>query len=75
MNQLANEYINEKVVERIQSIDDCRHIACAKTIQLKVDYLVSCKFQTLIVNASLELEDTILDNKQYKSGWDSTIRH
>ncbi len=37
MNQLANEYINEKVVGET-SMDDCRHIACA-TIK-KVDYLV-----------------------------------
>jgi len=37
INQLAEEYIKEKVVGET-SIDDCRHIACA-TIN-KVDYLV-----------------------------------
>ena len=38
MNQLAEEYVKEKV-EGQTSIDDCWHIACA-TIN-KVDYLVS----------------------------------
>lgn len=38
INELALEYIKEKVVGET-SIDDCRHIACA-TIN-KVDYLVS----------------------------------
>jgi len=45
MNQLANEYINEKVVGET-SIDDCRHIACA-TIK-KVDYLVSWNFKHIV---------------------------
>ena len=38
VNQMAEEYIREKVVGET-SRDDCRHIACA-TIN-KVDYLVS----------------------------------
>jgi hypothetical protein len=37
INQLAEEYIKEKVVGET-SINDCRHIACA-TIN-KVDYLI-----------------------------------
>ena len=41
INQLAQEYIKEKVVGKT-SIDNCRHIACA-TIN-KVDYLVSWNF-------------------------------
>ena len=45
MNQLANEYINKKVVGET-SIDDCRHIACA-TIE-KVDYLVSWNFKHIV---------------------------
>ncbi len=45
MNQLAIEYINEKVVGET-SIDDCRHIACA-TIN-KVDYLVSWNFKHIV---------------------------
>jgi len=45
MNQLANEYINEKVVGET-SMDDCRHIACA-TIK-KVDYLVSWNFKHIV---------------------------
>jgi len=45
MNQLANEYINEKVVGET-SIDDCRHIACA-TIK-KVDYLISWNFKHIV---------------------------
>lgn len=45
MDQLANNYINEKVVGET-SIDDCRHIACA-TIK-KVDYLVSWNFKHIV---------------------------
>ncbi len=45
INQLANEYINEKVVGET-SMDDCRHIACA-TIK-KVDYLVSWNFKHIV---------------------------
>ena len=45
MNQLATEYINEKVVGET-SMDDCRHIACA-TIK-KVDYLVSWNFKHIV---------------------------
>ena len=45
INQLATEYINEKVVGET-SIDDCRHIACA-TIK-KVDYLVSWNFKHIV---------------------------
>jgi hypothetical protein len=45
INQLANEYINEKVVGET-SIDDCRHIACA-TIN-KVDYLISWNFKHIV---------------------------
>lgn len=45
MDQLANEYINEKVVGET-SMDDCRHIACA-TIK-KVDYLVSWNFKHIV---------------------------
>jgi len=45
INQLALEYINEKVVGET-SIDDCRHIACA-TIN-KVDYLISWNFKHIV---------------------------
>lgn len=45
INQLAEEYIREKVV-RETSIDDCRHIACA-TIN-KVDYLISWNFKDIV---------------------------
>ncbi len=45
MDQLAKNYINEKVVGET-SIDDCRHIACA-TIK-KVDYLVSWNFKHIV---------------------------
>jgi len=45
INQLAEEYIKEKVVGET-SIDDCRHIACA-TIN-KVDYLVSWNFKHIV---------------------------
>ncbi|MBK8855939.1 MAG: PIN domain protein [Saprospiraceae bacterium] len=45
MNQLAEEYVKEKVVGQT-SIDDCRHIACA-TIN-KVDYLVSWNFKHIV---------------------------
>jgi len=45
INELAKEYIKEKVVG-ITSIDDCRHIACA-TIN-KVDYLVSWNFKHIV---------------------------
>ena len=45
MDQLANSYINEKVVGET-SIDDCRHIACA-TI-MKVDYLISWNFKHIV---------------------------
>jgi phosphosulfolactate synthase (CoM biosynthesis protein A) len=45
INQLAQEYIKEKVVGKT-SIDDCRHIACA-TIN-KVDYLVSWNFKHIV---------------------------
>ena len=38
INELAEEYIKEKVVGET-SIDDCRHIAC--TTLNKVDYLIS----------------------------------
>ena len=44
-NQLAEEYIREKVVGET-SIDDCRHIACA-TINT-VDYLVSWNFKHIV---------------------------
>ena len=45
VNQLAEKYIQEKVVGET-SIDDCRHIACA-TIN-KVDYLVSWNFKHIV---------------------------
>ena len=45
INQLAEEYVNEKVVGET-SIDDCRHIACA-TIN-KVDYLISWNFKHIV---------------------------
>lgn len=45
INQLAEEYVKEKVVGQT-SIDDCRHIACA-TIN-KVDYLVSWNFKHIV---------------------------
>lgn len=45
INQLAEEYINEKVVGET-SIDDCRHIACA-TLN-KVDYLISWNFKHIV---------------------------
>ena len=45
MDELAKNYINEKVVGET-SIDDCRHIACA-TIK-KVDYLVSWNFKHIV---------------------------
>ena len=45
INQLAKEYISEKVVGET-SIDDCRHIACA-TIN-KVDYLISWNFKHIV---------------------------
>jgi phosphosulfolactate synthase (CoM biosynthesis protein A) len=45
INQLAEEYVNEKVVGET-SIDDCRHIACA-TIN-KVDYLLSWNFKHIV---------------------------
>jgi hypothetical protein len=45
MDQLANSYVNEKVVGET-SIDDCRHIACA-TI-MKVDYLISWNFKHIV---------------------------
>jgi hypothetical protein len=45
INQLAEEYVREKVVGAT-SIDDCRHIACA-TIN-KVDYLVSWNFKHIV---------------------------
>ncbi|MFN4147428.1 MAG: hypothetical protein ACK4GN_16495 [Runella sp.] len=45
INQLAEEYIIEKVVGE-SSIDDCRHIACA-TIN-KVDYLISWNFKHIV---------------------------
>jgi hypothetical protein len=45
INQLAEEYIKEKVVGET-SINDCRHIACA-TIN-KVDYLISWNFKHIV---------------------------
>jgi len=45
INDLAEEYIREKVVGET-SIDDCRHIACA-TINM-VDYLVSWNFKHIV---------------------------
>jgi hypothetical protein len=45
VNQMAEEYILEKVVGET-SRDDCRHIACA-TIN-KVDYLVSWNFKHIV---------------------------
>lgn len=45
VNQLAEQYIFEKVVGET-SIDDCRHIACA-TIN-KVDYLVSWNYKHIV---------------------------
>lgn len=45
INQLAEEYVKEKVVGQT-SIDDCRHIACA-TIN-KVAYLVSWNFKHIV---------------------------
>ncbi len=45
INQLAEEYINEKVVGET-SIDDCRHIACAAIN--KVDYLISWNFKHIV---------------------------
>ena len=45
INQLAEEYVREKVVGET-SIDDCRHIACA-TIN-NVDYLISWNFKHIV---------------------------
>ncbi len=45
INQLAEEYVKEKVVGE-SSMDDCRHIACA-TIN-KVDYLISWNFKHIV---------------------------
>ncbi len=45
INQLAEEYVKEKVVGGT-SIDDCRHIACA-TIN-KVDFLISWNFKHIV---------------------------
>ena len=45
VNELAEQYIREKVVGHT-SIDDCRHIACA-TIN-KVDYLISWNFKHIV---------------------------
>jgi predicted nucleic acid-binding protein len=45
VNQMAEEYIREKVVGET-SRDDCRHITCA-TIN-KVDYLVSWNFKHIV---------------------------
>lgn len=45
INQLADEYIKEKVVGET-SIDDCKHIACA-TIN-NVDFLVSWNFKHIV---------------------------
>lgn len=45
INDLAEEYVNEKVVGAT-SLDDCRHIACA-TIN-KVDYLISWNFKHIV---------------------------
>jgi hypothetical protein len=45
INQLAEEYVREKVVGET-SMDDCRHIACA-TIN-NVDYLVSWNFKHIV---------------------------
>lgn len=45
INELAEEYVKEKVVGQT-SIDDCRHIACA-TIN-KVDYLISWNFKHIV---------------------------
>lgn len=45
INELAEEYIKEKVVGET-SIDDCRHIACA-TLN-KVDYLISWNFKHIV---------------------------
>ena len=45
INQLAEEYIAEKIVGDT-SMNDCRHIACA-TIN-KVDYLVSWNFKHIV---------------------------
>lgn len=45
INELAEEYIKEKVVGET-SIDDCRHIACA-TVN-KVDYLISWNFKHIV---------------------------
>jgi len=45
INELADEYVKEKVVGKT-SLDDCRHIACA-TIN-KVDYLVSWNFKHIV---------------------------
>jgi hypothetical protein len=45
INQLAEEYVKEKVVGET-SMDDCRHIACA-TIN-KVDFLISWNFKHIV---------------------------
>jgi len=45
INQLAMEYVLEKVVGE-SSMDDCRHIACA-TVN-SVDYLVSWNFKHIV---------------------------
>jgi len=45
INQLAEEYVREKVVGET-SIDDCRHIACATIYQ--VDYLISWNFKHIV---------------------------
>jgi len=45
INQLAEEYVREKVVGET-SIDDCRHIACATIYQL--DYLISWNFKHIV---------------------------
>ncbi len=45
INQLAMEYVLEKVVGET-SMDDCRHIACA-TVN-NVDYLISWNFKHIV---------------------------
>lgn len=45
INQLAKEYISEKIVGET-SLDDCLHIACAAIN--KVDFLVSWNFKHIV---------------------------
>jgi predicted nucleic acid-binding protein len=56
INQLAEEYVREKVVGAT-SMDDCRHIACANINN--VDYLVSWNFKHIVNYDKIRLFNSI----------------